>query len=70
MRRMRGVVVLAGIGLVMSLGGVAAQGELPPGHVLDNARLDDGNNDPLRGRDIPGMAVDPADPKHVVLIDE
>ncbi|MGH9277202.1 MAG: cell wall-binding repeat-containing protein, partial [Acidimicrobiales bacterium] len=42
----------------------------PPGHVLDNARLDDGNNDPLRGRDIPGMAVDPADPKHVVLIDE
>jgi len=35
-----------------------------------NTRFQPENKDPLRGRDIPGIAVDPADPRHVVMIDE
>jgi len=38
--------------------------------VSENTRFQPENKDPLRGRDIPGMAVDPADPRHIVMIDE
>jgi putative cell wall-binding protein len=64
----------AGLGIGMSvlaaLAGTPAQGaSTPAGRVVDNTRFGT-SNDPLRGRDIPGMAVDPADPRHVVMIDE
>ena len=49
--------------------GTPAQGASVQGRVIDNSRFGT-SNDPLRGRDIPGLAVDPADPRHVVMIDE
>ena len=57
------------LGLLMAMGGVPAQGATVAGRVVGNTRLGTGN-DPLRDRDIPGVAVDPADPRHIVLIDE
>ncbi|MFN2607913.1 MAG: cell wall-binding repeat-containing protein [Acidimicrobiales bacterium] len=55
--------------MLLLVGPGAATGAPVPGRVVDNTRLDTGN-DPLRGRDIPGMAVDPADPRHIVMVDE
>jgi putative cell wall-binding protein len=66
---LRPAVVGVGLSLLVALVAPPAQGDVPAGRVLANTRLDTGP-DPLRGRDIPGMAVDPADPRHVVLIDE
>src|SRR5438270_851054 len=56
-----------GMRLLAGLVNPAAHGAVPAGRAVDNSRLDTGN-DPLRGRDIPGMAVDPADPRPVVTI--
>ena len=68
--RRRGI----GIGLTLLLAATAtvtpARSEVTPGRILDIRRLDADNHDPLWGRDIPGLAVNPADPRHVVLIDE
>jgi hypothetical protein len=64
----------AAIGVAMSilvaLAGTPAQGEVPSGRVSENTRFQSENRDPVRGRDIPGFAVDPADPRHVVMISE
>ena len=43
---------------------------MPTGRVSENTRFQNENRDPVRGRDIPGLAVDPADPRHVVMITE
>jgi hypothetical protein len=40
-----------------------------PGRVVDNTKVGT-SPDPERGADIPGLAVDPADPRHIVMIDE
>lgn len=65
---------LAAIGLALStaaaLAGTPAQGEVPAGRVSENTRFQRENTDPVRGRDIPGFAVNPADPRHVVMITE
>ncbi len=58
------------LGLLLSLAGMPAQGEVPAGRVSEATRLQIENRDPVRGRDIPGFAVNPADPRHVVLITE
>jgi putative cell wall-binding protein len=58
-----------GLSSVLSLIGAPAQGASVPGRVVDNTKFGT-SPDPLRGRDIPGLAVDPADPRHVVMIDE
>src|SRR3954447_26381901 len=59
-----------GFSMLAALAGAPAQGATtPPGRVVDNTRLGT-SSDPLRGRAIPGMAVAPADPRHVVMIDE
>lgn len=62
-----------GLSLVLAaagaISGTGAGADVPPGQVLDNRKFGD-SNDPLRGRDIPGLAVDPADPRHIVMIDE
>ena len=59
-----------GVSLLLALGGPPASGEVPRGRVSEAVRLQIENRDPVRGRDIPGFAVDPADPRHVVLITE
>ncbi|MDQ6727979.1 MAG: hypothetical protein M3066_17735 [Actinomycetota bacterium] len=58
-----------GLSTLLAVAGVPAQGASVPGRVVDNTKLGT-STDPLRGRDIPGLAVDPADPRHIVLIDE
>jgi hypothetical protein len=63
-------VAAAGTALIMGLAGAPAQGEVPTGRVSENTRFQSENRDPVRGRDIPGFAVNPADPRHVVMIDE
>jgi hypothetical protein len=63
-------VAAAGTALIMGLAGTPAQGEVPSGRVSENTRFQSENRDPVRGRDIPGFAVNPADPRHVVMIDE
>src|SRR5436190_15341308 len=68
-RRFAPLVIGLAVAMALTVGLVPAGGDVPAGHVSENTRLDTGN-DPLRGRDIPGMAVDPADPRHVVMIDE
>ncbi len=47
-------------------GGAAAAA----GRVSANTRVGGDDNDPFRGADIPGIAVDPADPRHRVLFDQ
>ncbi len=59
-----------GLSLLVALVGPPAQGQVAPGRVSENTRFQRDNNDPLRGRDMPGLAVNPADPRHVVMIDE
>ncbi|MDQ6798784.1 MAG: exo-alpha-sialidase [Actinomycetota bacterium] len=63
--------VALGLGLsgLLALAGAPAQGATVPGRVVDNTKFGT-STDPLRGRDIPGLAVDPADPRHIVMIDE
>src|SRR5215213_6129995 len=60
----------AGLSLLVAVAGAPAQGAVPAGRVSENTRLQIENRDPVRGRDIPGLAVDPADPRHVVMITE
>jgi len=59
---------------MLALGGAPAQGQgqvkVAPGRVSESTRFQRENSDPVRGRDIPGFAVDPADPRHVVMITE
>src|SRR5437764_7916936 len=40
------------------------------GRVSANTRVGADDKDPFRGADIPGVAVDPADARHLVLFDE
>ncbi|HTJ76861.1 MAG TPA: hypothetical protein VL337_16005, partial [Acidimicrobiales bacterium] len=49
-----------GLSLLLAIGGPPASGEVPKGRVSENTRFQPENKDPLRGRDIPGIAVDPA----------
>jgi hypothetical protein len=69
----RGFLRTAALGLGLSsllvLVGAPAQGASVPGRVVDNTKFSTSPN-PLRGDDIPGLAVDPADPRHIVMIDE
>ena len=69
-KRGRSAVIGLGLSLLLPLVGAPAQGEVTPGRVSANTRFQSENRDPLRGRDIPGMAVDPADPRHIVMVDE
>ncbi|MCA1683001.1 MAG: glycoside hydrolase [Actinobacteria bacterium] len=66
---LRAAAIALGTTLVLVAGPGAAGGAPVPGRVVDNTRLDTGN-DPLRGRDIPAMAVDPGDARHIVMVDE
>jgi len=68
-RRFRRTAMLAGAAVLLTVAGSVAQAEVQPGRVEGNVRAGD-VNDPLRGRDIPGLAADPTDPPHVVMIDE
>ena len=59
-----------GMSILLAVAGAPAQGEVPTGRVSENTRFQSENRDPVRGRDIPGLAVNPADPRHVVMITE
>jgi hypothetical protein len=59
-----------GLSVLLAIAGTPAQGAALAGRVSDNTRFQAENQDPVRGRDIPGFAVDPADPRHVVMISE
>jgi len=59
-----------GVCVLLALVGPAAQGEVAPGRVSGNFRFGEDNKDPVRGRDMPGLVVNPADPRHIVMIDE
>jgi len=67
---LRPVAIGLGLSVLLALGGPAAQGAAPPGRVSEATRFQAENKDPVRGRDIPGFAVDPSDPRHVVMVDE
>ncbi len=59
-----------GLSVLLTVAGTPAHGAVPPGRVTEATRFQSENADPVRGRDIPGFAVDPADPRHVVMITE
>ncbi|MGH9127216.1 MAG: cell wall-binding repeat-containing protein [Acidimicrobiales bacterium] len=61
-------ILLATVSLV-ALSSPAVGGTLVPGKLTPNSRLTT-DRSVLRGHDIPGLAVDPSNPNHVVLIDE
>ncbi len=69
-RLVRPAAIGLGLSLLLAVGGPPAQGAAPPGRVSENTRFQADNKDPVRGRDIPGFAVNPADPRHVVMITE
>src|SRR3954452_5490722 len=48
----------------------AAAAAAVAGRVSANPRVGADDKDPFRGSDIPGVAVDPADPRHLVLFDQ
>ena len=48
----------------------AAASTAPAGWVTTNTRVGADNKNPVRLTDIPGVAADPADPRHLVLVDE
>ncbi|HEX3623768.1 MAG TPA: cell wall-binding repeat-containing protein [Acidimicrobiales bacterium] len=66
---MRTAALGMGLSTLLAVAGGPAQGENVAGRVVDNTKFGT-STDPLRGRDIPGLAVDPADPNHIVMIDE
>jgi putative cell wall-binding protein len=70
--RLRALLLLPLAGLLAVPPGAAAQGEPAPVRVSDNQPVvvDDAEGDPVRGLDIPGLAADPGDPDHVVLVAE
>lgn len=70
--QLRGLLLLPLAGLLAVPPGAAAQGEPAPVRASANERLvvDDAEGDPVRGLDIPGLAADPGDPDHVVLVAE
>ena len=69
-KRVRVAAAGAGLSVLLALAGTPASGEVPAGRVSEATRFQEENHDPVRGRDIPGFAVDPADPRHVVMITE
>src|SRR5579884_238286 len=48
----------------------ASSSAVPAGWVTANTRVGAENKNPVRLTDIPGVAADPADPRHLVLVDE
>ncbi|MDQ3896921.1 MAG: hypothetical protein M3326_06690, partial [Actinomycetota bacterium] len=68
-RFLRAAALGLGLSSLLAMVGAPAQGASVPGRVVDNTKFGT-SPDPLRGRDIPGLAVDPADPRHIVMIDE
>src|SRR5688500_12657003 len=71
MRKLRRPAAIGlGMSILLALAGTPAQGEVPTGRVSESTRFQSENRDPVRGRDIPGLAVNPADPRHVVMITE
>ncbi|MDQ4068872.1 MAG: cell wall-binding repeat-containing protein [Actinomycetota bacterium] len=60
---------LAAVLAVLLLMPATAGGQGARVHVGENVRAGT-DADPLRGRDAPAVAVNPADPRHIVLIDE
>ncbi|HWI04660.1 MAG TPA: sialidase family protein [Acidimicrobiales bacterium] len=69
-KRVRAASTGVGLSILLALAGAPAQGEVPSGRVSEATRFQSENRDPIRGRDIPGFAVNPADPRHVVMVDE
>ncbi len=69
-KRVRAASIGVGMSILLAVAGAPAQGEVPAGRVTENTRFQSENRDPVRGRDIPGFAVNPADPRHVVMITE
>ena len=65
--RTAGGLLLAGTLLLASPVSAPASAATAPGRVTANTRVGADAEDPFRGADIPGVAVDPADPKHLVL---
>lgn len=59
--------LLAGTLLLASPASGPASAAAVAGRVSANTRVDANNEDPFRAADIPGVAVDPADPWHLVL---
>ncbi len=56
-------------GLLAALAPAAVVAQTPTVRVGGNTRIGS-DNDPVRGRDVPGMAVNPADPGHIVLVNQ
>jgi hypothetical protein len=69
-KRVRWASIGVGMSILLAVAGAPAQGEVPAGRVSENTRFQVENRDPVRGRDIPGLVVNPADPRHVVMITE
>ena len=69
-KRVRMAAIGLGMSVLVAVAVAPAQGEVMPGRVSESTRFQSENRDPVRGRDIPGFAVNPADPRHVVMITE
>ena len=68
-RRFKTVLVVGSAAALVALAGPAMGGTQVSGRVTPNSRLTS-DRSVLRGHDTPGIAVDPNDPNHIVLIEE
>ena len=69
-RRIAALTVAATTILTVVAVGPAARAQVPSGELRFSENYRQGTDQlPARGRDVPGLAVDPADPMHVVSVD-
>ncbi|HET7487448.1 MAG TPA: hypothetical protein VFJ85_05920 [Acidimicrobiales bacterium] len=69
-RRLAAVLLVAATATGVLVGAPGAGGQVVSGEVRSGQNIRQGADPaPARGRDVPGLAVDPADPNHVVSVD-
>jgi hypothetical protein len=70
-KRTSAVLVLVACGVVVAADAPGpASGQAAGGNVTANVRVGTDNLDPFRGGDIPAVAADPADPRHIVMAND
>lgn len=69
-RRRTGGLLVASALLLASPALLPASAASSAGRVTANTRVGPAENDPFRGADVPGVAADPADPRHIVVSDD
>jgi putative cell wall-binding protein len=67
--RARALVLGGAVSVLVAIPGASAHGAAATGHLSVNSRLT-ADQTILRGHDLPGLAVDPTDPNHIVMVEE